>query len=142
MYILLCGYPPFYSKHSLPISPGMKTKIRTGEYRFPEEDWCMVSDEAKNLIQAMLTVEPEKRPNIETILKSSWLSEFTTHPNTPLNTSRILMEELEQWDDIEAAICETNKYNRMPSDEKIDISTSDNGILQRRQERQNNNNKK
>ncbi|CAF1037183.1 unnamed protein product [Didymodactylos carnosus] len=142
MYILLCGYPPFYSEHSLPISPGMKTKIRAGEYQFPKEDWCVVTDEAKNLIQAMLTVEPEKRPNIETILKSSWLSEFTIHvPNTPLNTSRVLMEELEHWDDVEAAICETNKYNRMLSDEEIDISTSDNAILQRRQKQQNNNNK-
>ncbi|CAF1390458.1 unnamed protein product [Didymodactylos carnosus] len=142
MYMLLCGYPPFYSKHSLPISPGMKTKIRAGEYEFPEEDWCMVSDEAKNLIQAMLTVEPEKRPNIETILKSSWLSEFTTHvPKTPLNTLHVLMEEVEQWDDVEAAICETNKYNRMSSDEEINISTNDNTISQRRQKRQNNNKK-
>ncbi|CAF4446859.1 unnamed protein product [Didymodactylos carnosus] len=143
MYMLLCGYPPFYSEHSLPISPGMTTKIRAGEYQFPEPDWCMVSDEAKNLIQAMLTVEPEKRPNIGTILKSSWLSEFTIHvSNTPLNTSRVLIEELEHWDDVGAAICETNKYNRTLSDEEINISTSDNTILQRRQKKQNNNNKK
>ncbi|KAJ2943363.1 hypothetical protein O0L34_g12171 [Tuta absoluta] len=29
MYILLCGFPPFYSNHGLAISPGMKKKIRT-----------------------------------------------------------------------------------------------------------------
>ena len=28
MYILLCGFPPFYSNHGLPISPGMKKRIR------------------------------------------------------------------------------------------------------------------
>ncbi|CAF1031472.1 unnamed protein product [Didymodactylos carnosus] len=142
MYILLCGYPPFCSNHSLPISPGMETKICTGDYQFPEEDWYMVSDEAKNLIQAMLTVEPEKRPNIETILKNSWLSEFTTHvPKTPLDTPRVLMDKLQKWDNVETSICETNKYNGMPSDEEINISTSNNAIWQRRQKQQKNNNK-
>ena len=32
MYILCCGYPPFYSSHGQPISPGMKRRIKAGEY--------------------------------------------------------------------------------------------------------------
>ncbi|KAJ8949124.1 hypothetical protein NQ318_012872, partial [Aromia moschata] len=35
MYILLCGFPPFYSNHGLAISPGMKSRIRMGQYTFP-----------------------------------------------------------------------------------------------------------
>jgi hypothetical protein len=27
----LCGFPPFYSNHGLPISPGMKKRIRSGQ---------------------------------------------------------------------------------------------------------------
>ncbi len=29
----LCGFPPFYSNHGLPISPGMKKRIRSGQVR-------------------------------------------------------------------------------------------------------------
>ncbi|CAF4352407.1 unnamed protein product, partial [Didymodactylos carnosus] len=79
-YIVLCGYPPFYSLHNAPIngpmSPEMKRKIRAGEYRFPDSDWNTVSREAKDLIRAMLTVEPESRPTIEEVLQSTWLSKF------------------------------------------------------------------
>ncbi|MGH0158980.1 UNVERIFIED_CONTAM: hypothetical protein FKN15_036624 [Acipenser sinensis] len=45
MYILLCGYPPFYSNHGLAISPGMKKRIRMGQYEFPNPEWCEVSEE-------------------------------------------------------------------------------------------------
>ena len=47
MYILLCGYPPFYSNHGLPISPGMKKRIRAGQYDFPDPEWKHVSRDGK-----------------------------------------------------------------------------------------------
>ncbi|NXL21353.1 MAPK2 kinase, partial [Setophaga kirtlandii] len=47
MYILLCGYPPFYSNHGLAISPGMKKRIRMGQYEFPNPEWSEVSEEGK-----------------------------------------------------------------------------------------------
>lgn len=43
----LCGYPPFYSNHGLAISPGMKTRIRNGQYEFPNAEWSDVSEEGK-----------------------------------------------------------------------------------------------
>lgn len=54
MYILCCGYPPFYSTHGQPISPGMKRRIKAGEYTFPEAEWSRVSQDAKTLIKGML----------------------------------------------------------------------------------------
>lgn len=44
----LCGYPPFYSNHGLAISPGMKKRIRMGQYEFPNPEWSEVSEEGKN----------------------------------------------------------------------------------------------
>lgn len=44
MYILLCGYPPFYSMKGLPFSPGMKDRITVGLYAFPAEDWDYISE--------------------------------------------------------------------------------------------------
>ena len=47
----LCGFPPFYSNHGLPISPGMKKRIRSGQYEFPKPEWTNVSQDAKELIK-------------------------------------------------------------------------------------------
>ncbi|XP_062321054.1 MAP kinase-activated protein kinase 3-like isoform X2 [Osmerus eperlanus] len=45
MYILLCGFPPFYSNTGQAISPGMKQRIRMGQYQFPTPEWAEVSEE-------------------------------------------------------------------------------------------------
>ena len=42
-YFRLCGYPPFYSNHGAAISPGMKKRIRNGQYEFPNPEWSKVS---------------------------------------------------------------------------------------------------
>ena len=47
----ICGYPPFYSHHGQPISPGMKRRIRGGQYEFPRPEWTDVSNDCKNLIR-------------------------------------------------------------------------------------------
>lgn len=43
----LCGYPPFFSHHGLAISPGMKRRILTGQYEFPNPEWSDVSEEGE-----------------------------------------------------------------------------------------------
>ena len=57
MYVLLCGYPPFQGANENDIIEN----ILKGAYEFIEEDWEMVSEEAKDLIKKMLEYEPEKR---------------------------------------------------------------------------------
>ena len=43
----ICGYPPFYSYGGAPISPGMKKRIRHGQYSFPDPEWTNVSQHGK-----------------------------------------------------------------------------------------------
>ena len=81
MYILLCGFPPFYSNHGLAISPGMKSRIRTGQYDFPAPEWVNVTTEAKELIKGMLSVDPNKRLTIEEVIKNNWISQYTNVEN-------------------------------------------------------------
>jgi serine/threonine protein kinase len=91
MYILLCGYPPFFSTHGGAISAGMKTKIKAGEYQFPKAEWKNVSPEAKSIIEKMLTVDPAERVTIDWILRCAW---FTgTVPETPIDIRPMLDEE-------------------------------------------------
>jgi len=71
---LLCGYPPFYSNHGLAISPGMKTRIRSGQYDFPTAEWQDVSQDAKDLIKGMLCTDPAKRLTIDQVVKNRWVA--------------------------------------------------------------------
>jgi mitogen-activated protein kinase-activated protein kinase 2 len=73
MYILCCGYPPFYSQHGKPLSPGMKSRIIQGQYEFPPADWLHVSRDAKELITGMLETVPERRLTIKEIMNNKWI---------------------------------------------------------------------
>ena len=91
MYILLCGYPPFYSTHGGTITPEMKTKIKAGEYQFPKAEWKHISQEAKSMIGNMLTVDPASRVTIEWIISCPWIT--GTVPETPIDIRPILDHE-------------------------------------------------
>ncbi|NWT75188.1 MAPK2 kinase, partial [Prunella fulvescens] len=73
MYILLCGYPPFYSNHGLAISPGMKKRIRMGQYEFPNPEWSEVSEEVKQLIRNLLKTDPTQRMTITEFMNHPWI---------------------------------------------------------------------
>lgn len=96
-YILLCGFPPFYSAHGLPMSPGMKSRIRSGQYAFPSPEWDKVSDQAKNLIKCLLKTDPTDRYAIDQVMSDPWITGYMQVPETPLCTASVLAEEREQW---------------------------------------------
>lgn len=76
MYILLCGYPPFYSMKGLALSPGMRNRIAKGYYAFPPEEWDPVSQSTKDDIRCLLRTDPTERMTIHTLM------------NTPLVTGQ------------------------------------------------------
>ncbi|XP_048873262.1 MAP kinase-activated protein kinase 2-like isoform X1 [Brienomyrus brachyistius] len=134
MYILLCGYPPFYSKHGLAISPGMKTRIRMGQYEFPNPEWQDVSDEAKQLIRHLLKTEPTQRMTIMEFMNNPWINQSMEVPQTPLHTSRVLKEEKDTWEEIKEEMTSALATIRVDYDQiKIkDIDESRNPLLSRR----------
>uniref|UniRef100_A0A6Q2XEB8 non-specific serine/threonine protein kinase n=1 Tax=Esox lucius TaxID=8010 RepID=A0A6Q2XEB8_ESOLU len=74
MYILLCGFPPFYSNTGQAISPGMKRRIRMGQYEFPKPEWAEVSEEAKQLINQLLKTDPNERMTITQFMNHPWIN--------------------------------------------------------------------
>ena len=48
-------------------------QIRYGEFKFHKRYWSHVSDDAKNLITRMLTVDPERRITAKSALNSRWI---------------------------------------------------------------------
>jgi mitogen-activated protein kinase-activated protein kinase 2 len=70
----LCGFPPFYSNHGLAISPGMKKRIRMGQFDFPNPEWQNVSKDAKELIKGMLNIDPSQRLDIVQVMSNKWIA--------------------------------------------------------------------
>lgn len=133
MYILLCGFPPFYSNNGLAISPGMKKRIRAGQYEFPDPEWQNVSAAAKALIKSMLNVNPEQRLTIAEVMRNNWVAKYTSVPQTPLHTGRVLKEGEEQWPDVQEEINRSLATMRVDYDQVLKpLETSKNSLLDKR----------
>jgi calcium/calmodulin-dependent protein kinase I len=70
-YILLCGFPPFYSESV----PEVFEQIMKADYDYPEEYWNEISDDAKDFINQLLVVDVSKRLTAEGALQHKWLAE-------------------------------------------------------------------
>ena len=68
MYILLCGQPPFNGISDKLI----RDKTLKGTYSLEEPIWESVSDNAKDLLKKLLTVEPEERITASDALTHPW----------------------------------------------------------------------
>ena len=93
LYILLAGYPPFYSEGGFNISPGMKRRIRLGQYDFPDEEFGNVSNAVKDLIKRLLHTDANERMTIMEMMNHPWVSGVMNVPQTPLRTAYILQED-------------------------------------------------
>ncbi|XP_022915000.1 MAP kinase-activated protein kinase 2 [Onthophagus taurus] len=137
MYILLCGFPPFYSNHGLAISPGMKKRIRMGQYTFPDVEWQNVSQMAKDLIIGMLNVDPIKRLSIEQVIRNTWIAQYMAVPQTPLHTNRMLKEGEEIWPEVQEELNRSLATMRVDYDQVHikDLDSSKNSLLNKRRKR-------
>jgi calcium-dependent protein kinase len=69
MYVLLCGYPPFYGETDADVL----SKVRLGNFSFNAADWKNVSEDAKNLIRMLLKMNPRDRYTAEQALNHEWV---------------------------------------------------------------------
>ncbi|XP_029193916.1 calcium/calmodulin-dependent protein kinase type II subunit delta-like isoform X2 [Acropora muricata] len=69
LYILLVGYPPFWDEdqHKL------YSQIKAGAYDYPSPEWDTVTDEAKELINTLLSVDQSRRITASEALKHPWI---------------------------------------------------------------------
>ncbi|CAB1353554.1 unnamed protein product [Coregonus sp. 'balchen'] len=133
----LCGFPPFYSNTGQAISPGMKRRIRLGQYEFPKPEWAEVSEEAKQLINQLLKTDPNERMTITQFMNHPWINQSMVVPSTPLHTTRVLTEDREMWDDVKEEMTSALATMRVDYDQvKIkDLDTSSNPLLNKRRKK-------
>ena len=67
LYILLCGYPPFYGDDDREILE----MVAKGKFDFDGEEWDESSKEAKDLIKKLIC-KPEKRLTAQEALEHKW----------------------------------------------------------------------
>lgn len=135
MYILCCGYPPFYSNNGDPISPGMKKRIKKGQFDFPDSDWLQVSDEAKILISGMLETVPENRLNIDQVMQSLWMLNSLNLPRTKLKSIKILNDKSINLKEIDKSMGQALGEMRLNDDKTLNIKnieSAENPLLKRR----------
>lgn len=71
MYILLSGYPPFHASNH----KDLFELIKRGMYKFHDDHWSKISNEAKDLVSDMLQVDPKKRVTAHKALYSKWMKQ-------------------------------------------------------------------
>jgi len=103
-YILLCGFPPYFScqyyikdvnmlcDYPFWVFFNQETEellqaIQSGKINFPSPFWDFVSQDAKNFVSSLLVVDPDTRASAEEALAHPWMTE-TPASNTELETSR------------------------------------------------------
>lgn len=86
MYVVLCGYPPFYGETDADVLE----KVRLGSFAFNTQDWKNVSEDAKNLIRMLLKMNPKERFTAEQCLSHIWVkNKAPKAKDVPLNTSML-----------------------------------------------------
>ena len=71
LYEMLAGTSPFTEERRKGVE--LRDQIRTADYAFPPVLFDQISEEARDLIQRLLVVEPEQRLSSEQILRHPWL---------------------------------------------------------------------
>jgi serine/threonine protein kinase len=70
LYIILCGFPPFYDEND--DLGRLYRKIKRAEYDMPSPYWDSISKGAKDLVRKLLQPDPKKRLTSKNTLEHPW----------------------------------------------------------------------
>ncbi|CAK81360.1 unnamed protein product (macronuclear) [Paramecium tetraurelia] len=112
LYIMLCGYPPFGGEYK-----EILQKVEIGKYEFDYEDWDTISNDAKNLINKMLTMDFTKRISAQEALNDPWIQK-----NAPIAPCKLeAIKNLNSFfckNKVRAALMQFISTNLMTNEEK------------------------
>uniref|UniRef100_A0A8C9ZSU1 Ribosomal protein S6 kinase n=1 Tax=Sander lucioperca TaxID=283035 RepID=A0A8C9ZSU1_SANLU len=93
LYTMLSGQVPFHSEQrgmTSSYAADIMQKIKEGDFSLDGEAWKGVSEDAKELVKGLLTVDPEKRLKLSDLKENSWLQGGASMSTTPLCTPDVL----------------------------------------------------
>ncbi|XP_031551117.1 MAP kinase-activated protein kinase 5-like isoform X3 [Actinia tenebrosa] len=136
IYIMLCGYPPFYSEvPRKQLSQGMRRRIMAGQFTFPDPEWSKISNEAKDVVSKLLCVEPGQRLSVVELLEHPWLQhQDKNDEDVILETPARITADEEAFE--EAMTAHNVRLTEMRISDRVvslkSISKAHNPILERR----------
>ncbi|CAI5702701.1 hypothetical protein KXD40_003071 [Peronospora effusa] len=95
LYILLCGSHPFDTYNNLP-DEEIRKRILKGKYRTQSRAWQSISPSARDLIQKLLEIDPNKRISAEEALQHPWLRNQSQVSPEPMENSAELLEKFQR----------------------------------------------
>ncbi|XP_020823885.1 ribosomal protein S6 kinase alpha-4 isoform X1 [Phascolarctos cinereus] len=93
LYMMLSGQVPFQGgpgRGGQSQAAEIMRKIREGRFSLDGEAWQGVSEEAKELVRGLLTVDPAKRLKLADLRDSTWLQDGSARSSPPLRTPDVL----------------------------------------------------
>ena len=92
LYIMLCGYPPFYGNSDHEILDAVKAR----KYDFDGPEWMGVSDDAQNLIKQMICL-PHLRLTPIQVLEHPWMKDYEKKESA----LKLNYDKLKNWKNVE-----------------------------------------
>ncbi|KAI6661536.1 hypothetical protein LOD99_13409 [Oopsacas minuta] len=77
IYIMVMGYPPFYPEpgYNQRLTSNMRDCILNGKIMFHNQsEWKSISDNAQDVIKGLLTVDPDRRMSLDSLLAHPWFN--------------------------------------------------------------------
>mmetsp|Transcript_626 Transcript_626/g.1472 ORF Transcript_626/g.1472 Transcript_626/m.1472 type:complete len:358 (-) Transcript_626:70-1143(-) len=96
LYVLLCGFLPFEQTEIDAGQDGIVMVPKIGKLEFPSPHWTHISAEARDLVAAMLQLQPEKRISISAVQEHAWVRGFLAGelPSAPMPQMQRRLREL------------------------------------------------
>jgi calcium-dependent protein kinase len=90
LFLMFSGEPPFTTLIDGPKGDqDLYKKIKKGDYEFNPYNWAKISQEARDMVKQMLTVDPSKRPTAKALLDHAFLKKEITEEEVNLSTNAI-----------------------------------------------------
>jgi len=71
MFVLLAGYPPFYADSDKEVLE----LVKAGNFTFRRSDWKNISEDAKDLVQCLIKMDPDERYTAPQALQHTWVKD-------------------------------------------------------------------
>jgi serine/threonine protein kinase len=108
LYILLCGFPPFYGE----TDDDIYDQIQEADFTFPSPAWDAISPGAIDLIEKLLTRNPKNRITALAALQHPWILGHST-PEKHLSNTLTELKKFNAKRKLKGAIKAVQALNRM-----------------------------